>query len=326
MTTSGPLVSVVVPMYNVDKYVGECIESVLNQTLDDLELIVVDDGSSDRSVSIAEEFVSRDKRMRLLFHPDRRNSGVSRTRQRGMAEASGRYIAFLDADDAFEPDKLRKQVDMMQQRTDCVMCHTAAKVTAETDQDIVHPLQRHFGGLAPDTLAYRFHQRPDALDTHRICLSSILVRAEVLRQTHFSFPQLFQHEDWTLFVLLSLSGPFLFMPDPLTRYRVHAAASQTRVRENPLTMMYSRIEFLLSVMAFADDDSLSRQAETRLQDTLAELLGVYADQVLAVRPARIRRVRRVKIYLQKVLNSWSWKTAKRIRRVLRARTKLPGLQ
>jgi glycosyltransferase involved in cell wall biosynthesis len=326
MTTSGPLVSVVVPMYNTEKYIGECIESVLGQTLGDLELIVVDDGSSDGSVSIAEELASRDQRMRLLFHPERRNMGVSRTRQLGVAEANGQYIAFLDADDAFEPDKLQKQVDMMRQRADCVMCHAAAKVTAESEDKITLPLERLFSDFSPETLAYRFHQRHDSLDMHRICLSTTMIRTEVLRQTNFSFPQLFQHEDWTLFVLLSLKGPFLFMPDALTRYRVHAAASQTRVRENPLVMMYSRIEFLLTVMASVDDDSLSAQAETRLQDTLAELLGVYANQVLAVRPARAKQVRRVKLYLQRVLDSWSWKMTKRIRRVFRARTKLFGLR
>jgi len=324
MTTSRPMVSVVVPMYNTEKYVGECIQSVLDQTLDDLELLIVDDGSGDGSVSLAEQLASSNERVRLLFHPDRRNMGVSRTRQLGVTEARGRYIAFLDADDAFEPDKLQRQVDAMRDRPDCVMCHTAAKVTAESDDPIVASLQRHFGDLAPEEMEYRFHQRRDSLDMNRICLSSILVKAEVLRQTNFSFPQLFQHEDWTLFVLLSLKGSFLFMPEALTQYRVHAAASQTRVRENPLTMMYSRIEFLLSVMAFAEDDGLADRAETRLQDTLAELLGVYADQRLAVRPARTRQVRRVKVYLQKILTSWSWKATKRIRRVLRPVTSLTG--
>ena len=103
-------VSVVVPLYNTEKYIAECIESVLDQTLRDLEVLVIDDGSRDRSMEIVEEIASQDSRVRLLRHPGGANLGVSRTRRLGIMEAKGEYLAFLDADDAFEPSKLERQV------------------------------------------------------------------------------------------------------------------------------------------------------------------------------------------------------------------------
>ena len=99
-------VSVVIPLYNTEKYVAECIGSVLDQTLRDLEVLVVDDGSQDRSAEIVKQIARRDDRVRLLRHPGGVNLGVSRTRRLGITEASGEYIAYLDADDAFEPTKL----------------------------------------------------------------------------------------------------------------------------------------------------------------------------------------------------------------------------
>lgn len=127
MSKSRCVVSVVVPLYNTEKYIAECIDSVLNQTLRDLEVLVVDDGSRDRSREIVEELARRDSRVRLLRHPGGVNLGVSRTRRLGITEASGDYIAYLDADDAFEPSKLEEQVGLMKAYPSCLLCHTGIK-------------------------------------------------------------------------------------------------------------------------------------------------------------------------------------------------------
>ena len=127
MSKSRCVVSVVVPLYNTEKYIAECIDSVLNQTLRDLEVLVVDDGSRDRSREIVEELARRDSRVRLLRHPGGANLGVSRTRRLGITEASGEYIAYLDADDAFEPSKLGQQVGLMKAYPSCLLCHTGIK-------------------------------------------------------------------------------------------------------------------------------------------------------------------------------------------------------
>lgn len=96
-------ISVIVPVYNAGEFVGACIESVVSQTFADWELLLVDDGSTDGSNAICRRYASADQRIKLIEQP---NGGVSSARNAGLDRASGRYVAFLDADDAFFPDTL----------------------------------------------------------------------------------------------------------------------------------------------------------------------------------------------------------------------------
>ncbi|HHU22355.1 MAG TPA: glycosyltransferase [Clostridiales bacterium] len=100
-----PLFSIVVPVYQAEHYLDKCISSVLAQTLDDWELILVDDGSRDKSGRICDNYASKDPRI-IVIHQE--NSGVSEARNAGIARATGSFLAFLDSDDAFEPQMLEK--------------------------------------------------------------------------------------------------------------------------------------------------------------------------------------------------------------------------
>lgn len=109
-----PLCSVVMPVFNAAAYLAESIESVRHQTCTDWELILVDDGSSDSSLEIAEAFVAQDHRIRLLQQPE--NKGAAEARNRAIAASRGRYLAFLDSDDLWRPQKLAVQIEQMQQQ------------------------------------------------------------------------------------------------------------------------------------------------------------------------------------------------------------------
>ena len=98
-----PLVSVIIPVYNVEKYLNQCLDSVIAQTLTDIEIICVNDSSTDGSLGILEEYEKKDKRIRVVTQP---NSGAGAARNRGLSMASGKYLSFLDSDDFFEPDML----------------------------------------------------------------------------------------------------------------------------------------------------------------------------------------------------------------------------
>jgi glycosyltransferase involved in cell wall biosynthesis len=102
-----PLVSVIVPAYNAELYIGETLLSALRQTYEPLEIIVVDDGSTDRTVEIVRGFMARDQRVKLV---QQANSGVAAARNRGLREAQGSLIAPLDADDLWKPTKIERQV------------------------------------------------------------------------------------------------------------------------------------------------------------------------------------------------------------------------
>ena len=96
-----PLISVIVPVYNVDKYLSKCIESIIYQSYEHLEIIIIDDGSNDTSASICDDFALQDQRIKV-FHC--LNHGVSAARNRGIKEARGEYISFIDSDDFIERD------------------------------------------------------------------------------------------------------------------------------------------------------------------------------------------------------------------------------
>lgn len=100
-------VSVIIPVYNAEQYLRQCLDSVVNQTLEDIEIICVDDGSTDSSVAILKEYAARDSRVRLIRE---KNRGAGAARNQGLREANGDYLSFLDADDFFEPQMLEKAV------------------------------------------------------------------------------------------------------------------------------------------------------------------------------------------------------------------------
>ena len=98
-----PLVSVIMPAYNSEKYIGKSIESVLAQDYEKFELIIVDDGSQDGTKRIAEQYAKSDVRIKLL---EQANQGVSVARNKGLDTATGEYVAFLDSDDLWDADNL----------------------------------------------------------------------------------------------------------------------------------------------------------------------------------------------------------------------------
>lgn len=116
---SQPLVSVIMIFYNAARFMDEAISSVLTQeAVDDFELLLCDDGSTDESPAIAAKWSNRDPRVRSLSHPGRANRGMSATRNLGITAARGTYIAFIDADDVWRPRKLTEQTALMAKHPD----------------------------------------------------------------------------------------------------------------------------------------------------------------------------------------------------------------
>ena len=92
-------ISIIVPVYNVEKYLKECLDSLINQTLEDIEIICINDGSTDNSLAILEEYQKKDSRIKVF---SQKNQGVSAARNLGIEKATGEYLTFLDSDDRLE--------------------------------------------------------------------------------------------------------------------------------------------------------------------------------------------------------------------------------
>ena len=114
---ASPLVSVIVPVYNVEKYLEECCDSILNQTYKNLEIILIDDGSDDNSPKICDSYKEKDSRVKVIHQ---KNSGVSSARNNGIKNSCGDFIIFADSDDKLEKNMCEKAVEALSQNTDAV--------------------------------------------------------------------------------------------------------------------------------------------------------------------------------------------------------------
>lgn len=127
------LISVIVPVFNTEKYVGRCLDSIINQTYDKLEIIVVDDGSTDNSYDVCKDYTKKDKRV-ILLHQE--NKGVVAARRNGIEHASGEFIAFVDSDDYIEKnmyEEMKSEIGT----ADLVSCTIIRHISEEKENDAV---------------------------------------------------------------------------------------------------------------------------------------------------------------------------------------------
>lgn len=115
-----PLISIIVPVYQVEEYLPQCIESILDQTYTNLEIILVDDGSKDKSGQLCDEYAKREQRIRVIH---KQNGGVSSARNAGLTIASGEYIGFVDSDDWIEPEMYEALYNAMEYNTNIAVCN-----------------------------------------------------------------------------------------------------------------------------------------------------------------------------------------------------------
>lgn len=118
------LISIIIPAYNMEKYLENCVKSVLNQTYSDIEIIIIDDGSIDNTCKIEESLSNADKRVKIIRQ---RNKGVSMARNAGIEEAKGEYIAFVDADDEIEPEYIETLVLGISKSELATICYSSQK-------------------------------------------------------------------------------------------------------------------------------------------------------------------------------------------------------
>lgn len=126
---SGPLVSIIVPVYNVDKYLNQCIDSIIGQTYENLEIILVDDGSSDKSIDICQEYARKDDRVILI---KKENGGASSARNTGLDIAKGKFVMFVDSDDFVESKMVEALLNLQAKTLADISCCEIKRYNNET--------------------------------------------------------------------------------------------------------------------------------------------------------------------------------------------------
>ncbi len=201
-----PLVSVIIPAYNKAEYTSRAVESVLNQTYQPLEIIVVDDGSTDHTADVLSVFSPKIKYIRKT------NGGACSARNEGIRASTGKYIAFLDCDDLYDPLKIKLSVDHLEENPSLGFVHTAAEFIDESDHAVGFYDHSHSrcGVVTPESLLLGNH----------VCNSTVVVRQEVLKKAGFFDETIFTPGDWDMWIRFALVSPGGYISQPLTKYRV----------------------------------------------------------------------------------------------------------
>lgn len=226
-----PLVSVIVPCYNMEKYLTDTIASVRSQTFGDWELLVVDDASTDGTMRILHDFSQQDPRIKVAVKDE--HSGIAHTRNRCLQRAKGRYLAFLDADDLWHPEKLEKQLRFMQERQ-AAFSYTSYDLIDENGQPLGKTIQ------ATRDLNYQAYLRNTLIGC-----STVMLDTE--KTGKVTVPDFRTSEDTATWLNLLRRGVVAqALPEALTSYRirVHSASSNKWKAATDLWRVYRRQERL----------------------------------------------------------------------------------
>ncbi len=219
MTTSQPLVSVLMTVYNREKYIAQAIESVLNSTYQNWELIIVDDGSNDASVALAQSYEAKDARIKVYVNDI--NLGDYPNRNQAASYAKGKYLKYVDADDMIYPHGLELLVYYMEQFPEAGygLCSLAQ------DKLYMYPFQ-----LSPYE-AYKRHYFEQQL-FHKAPLSAIIKRDIFNKVGGFTGKRMLG--DFEMWHLLSQKYPVILMPHGIVWYREHEEQEMSDHRSNPM--------------------------------------------------------------------------------------------
>lgn len=202
-----PRVSVLMATYNVEKYVAESIESVLNQTFADFEFIIIDD-STDNTPNIIEKYAKQDPRIKFIHNKEK--SGLVASLNYGLGLCRGEYIARMDGDDISLPRRLEKQVEYMASHLDCGVLGTWIEKFGENIKTTIHKYPTRMGII-------------ELIRSCSISNPSVMIRAKTLRDNDICYDNKYEQcEDYALWAQLITCTQIHNLPDVLLRYRWHS--------------------------------------------------------------------------------------------------------
>lgn len=268
-----PLVSVIVPCYKVERYLPTCIESILGQSYDDWELILVDDGSPDRCGAICDEYAQNDNRIKAIHKP---NGGLSSARNAGMRAMTGEYVTFVDSDDFLHPDALKQFVTLAHK-------HGADIVQAAfvRGQETTFPEWKKTENVA-------------VYDNHTVFTSlaaKIIVCGKLYRTKLFEgivMPEgIINEDDWTTWKIYYRAKKIAVTPRPLYYYTINPQSIMGQSRRKPDTTYYGAYDERIGFFARAGEKDLEDMS--RLQFCKSLVLSYANEQLTAEQRTEIFR-------------------------------------
>ncbi len=235
--TSNPLVSVIVPAYNHEKYITDCLRSVVEQSYKNLELIVLNDGSTDTTEELIKLFIEENSLTNIRFI-SKKNEGVCKTLNKGLEIAKGKYVAFLASDDMWEPKKLEIQVDFMERNDNIGLVFSDAwfqKFNEKTHikwSDYKTNMDRYFkNGIQNADMYFLLLTRPI------IPALTVMVRKQIFDEIG-GFDEALVYEDDDMWLRIALKYPLAYINEPLACYRMH----DSNISNNALFMLKGMVQ------------------------------------------------------------------------------------
>lgn len=221
-----PKVSVIMPVYNVENYIEKSLESVMNQTLKDIELIIVNDGSTDNSKSIIEKYL---KKYKSIIYLEKENGGLSSARNYGMNYATGEYVAFLDSDDYVELQMYEEMYNIAKkENADMVECDFIWEYPNKTRNDI--------GKL--------YFSKKEAIEKARVVAWNKIIRREIIEKTNVEFPLGLRYEDVEFFYkILPYLNNICFIKKCFVHYvqRQNSIANTQNIRTKEIFKVFDHV-------------------------------------------------------------------------------------
>ncbi len=204
-----PLVSVIIPTYNSAQFIPNSVSSVASQTYPNIEILIIDDGSTDDTEIVVQALPGSIRYIKQI------NSGPSSARNRGIAQSKGKYIAFLDVDDEWEPSKIENQVALFENDKSLSIV-AASYVRCDADLSPVETICLEIPSKNKGVVPFRM-----LLEKNQLLTSSIMLRKQTLDVCGFFDEKIRFGEDWDLWVRAAQLGGIGYLQTPLAKYRAH---------------------------------------------------------------------------------------------------------
>jgi glycosyltransferase involved in cell wall biosynthesis len=211
-----PTVSIVIPSYNHEKYVSETIESILNQTFQDFEIIITDDGSSDKTVEKIKQF--SDPRINLYIFKE--NEGACKALNNSINNSNGKYIAYVSSDDVWEPDKLEKQVKFLDKNPRIAAVFTKVKVIDEESNDFTNEKHTYYSVFDQKNRSNAEWLRYFFLNGNCLCHPSVLLRRSVYNDVGLYNENMANIPDFEMWIRICLKQNIHILDEKLIKFRV----------------------------------------------------------------------------------------------------------
>ncbi len=210
---ANPLISIIIPAYNAEKYITQALESALEQTYTNIEIIIVDDGSTDTTAEIIKEKYQNDARVKLI---SQKNAGVAVVRNNGIRVAQGEYIAFLDADDYYLPTKIEREIEFLQNHPEFDITYCNMKHFYDDNTGVLY---QHQGGRPSGNVF------ENLLDGFFGQLNTVLIPKKIFEDIGMFDERFRDSEEWDLFLRFAKAGcTFGFLDEDLVRIRINRSS------------------------------------------------------------------------------------------------------